>query len=96
MTREGLTRTLDEAEWIWLKAHSERGALILVSTQLDLLEVGDKLADDDVASVEEWLKKGLISKPTIEQMDAWDQDPTKRFLSVIIQPYVLIQDMLIQ
>lgn len=93
--REGLTRTLDEAEWEWLKPHAERDALILVSTQLDLLEVGDKLADDAVEEVELWMKKGLISKPSSTQIEAWDAQPGKRFLSVIVQPYVLIQEALV-
>lgn len=92
---EGLQRTLDEAEWVWLKPHIERDALILVSPQLDLLEVGTKLAADEVKTLEAWISKGLVSKPSAQQIALWDTTPNKRFMSVIVQPYVLIQEALV-
>lgn len=92
---EGLQKTLDEAEWVWLKPHAERDALILVSTQLDLLDVASRLAEDDAKLIEDWIAKGLISKPNADQIQAWDAQPSKRFLSVVVQPYVLMQEALV-
>lgn len=89
---DGLHRTFDEAEWAWLKPHAERGALILVSNRLDLFDAAEKVAEDDAAVVEGWMQQGLIAKPTAEQIEAWDQDPGKRFLSLVVQPYVLAQE----
>ena len=39
-TKEDLALTIDETEWSWLRAHLERGGLILVNDSLDLAEAG--------------------------------------------------------
>lgn len=80
---------------MWLKPHAERDALILVARELDLIEVGNKLAEDDVKALEAWISKGLVSKPSMQQIELWDSTPNKRFMSVIVQPYVLIQEALV-
>ncbi len=89
-----LKDSLDEAEWSWLKAHAQRDGLIFVSQSLDLLQVGGTIAQDHSEKVKEWIQGGLLSKPTREQMDQWEQTPGKRFLSLVVQPYVLIQEIL--
>lgn len=90
-----LQDTLDEAEWSWLKAHAERDGLIIVDSKLVLLEVGKAMAQDSSDQVKGWIQKGLISKPSQKQLDAWNQNPTKKFLSLVVQPYVLIQEVLL-
>lgn len=90
--KEELKKTLDEAEWVWLKSHADRGAVILVAQSLDLLSVGDAIASDSVQQVQEWIALGLLAKPTLDQMNAWDSEPGRKFLSLVVQPYVLIQD----
>ena len=45
-TREELTLAVDEAVWGLLRAHLERGGLIVVARDLDIVEVGVKLAAD--------------------------------------------------
>lgn len=90
--QDELEKTLDEAEWNWLKPHAQRGALIIVAQSLQLLSVGDAIAQDAAQQVQEWIEQGLLSKPTQQQMDAWDQEPGRKFLSLVVQPYVLIQD----
>lgn len=91
-TKEELKKTLDEAEWSWLKPHADRDAVILVAQSLDLISVGDAIALDAVQQVQEWVAQGLLAKPTIDQMSAWDLEPGRKFLSLVVQPYVLIQD----
>jgi hypothetical protein len=93
--REELKATLDESEWGWLAPHLVRDALILISNDLDLLLTAEKLAQDDKTQVNEWIQKGQISKPTVAQIEAWTKTPEKKFLSVIVQPYVLIQEHLL-
>lgn len=89
---EGLKRTLDEAEWSWLIPHFERGSLLLVLPGIDLLDVGYRVAVDDKAAVAAWVKAGKIKRPTDEQIEAWNKEPSKKFMSVVVQPYVLIQE----
>ena len=92
-TREELAENIDEAEWQWLKPHLERGALITVAAAIDLEEAGEKIATDDAAVVTDWIRAGRLGKPTEEQTARWDDEPTKKFLALIVSPYVLIQEI---
>lgn len=92
--RTQLTDNLDEAEWDWLIPHVQRDAVILVTQGLDLLDVGVAIASDQVSSVQAWIDGQLIGKPSNTQLGNWNSDRTKRFQTLIIQPYVLIQEIL--
>ncbi|MGH1396928.1 MAG: DUF2288 domain-containing protein [Trichormus sp.] len=91
--REELLETLDEAEWEWLIPHVQRDAVILVSQDLDLLDVGEAIANDNTSSVQQWIERQLITKPSVTQVGQWNSDRTKRFNTLILQPYVLVQEM---
>ena len=92
-TREELALGIDEAQWQWLKPNLERGGLITVAAVLDLAEAGEKIAADDAAVVTAWIAAGQIGKPTAEEIAEWDSTPAKKFLTLIISPYVLIQEI---
>ena len=91
--RTELTENLDEAEWDWLIPHVQRDAVIVVAEDLDLLDVGVAIASDQVSSVQQWIDQQLMAKPSDTQMGNWNSDRTKRFQTLIIQPYVLVQEM---
>lgn len=93
ITKEELALNVDEAQWQWLKPHLERGALIIVSAALDLAETGERIAADDSESLTAWISAGRVGKPTAEEIAAWDKEPEKKFLTLIISPYVLIQEI---
>ena len=92
-TREELALNIDEAQWQWLKPNLERGALITVAAALDLAEAGEKIAADDTVVVTAWIAAGQVGKPTAKEIAAWDGSPAKKFLTLIISPYVLIQEI---
>ena len=91
-SREELALTVDEAEWRWLRAHLERNGIIIVAPGLDLVEAGLKIAADDAASVQVLIEGGQLTRPTREDLAAWDGEQGKRFLTLIVSPYVLIQE----
>jgi hypothetical protein len=93
-TKEDLALTIDETEWSWLRAHLERGGLILVNDSLDLAEAALKVAEDDTAVIEQWISDGKIGKPTETQIQHWNGEKQKKFAMLIISPYVLIQERL--
>ncbi len=93
-SREELACSVDEAEWGWLRAHLERGGLIVVARNLDLVEAGLKIAADDSAAVRGWIAGGLLTKPSQEQIASWDLDRGRKFKVLIVSPYVLIQERL--
>ena len=91
--REELALSVDEAEWQWLKPHLERGTLITVAAVLDLAEAAERIAADDARVVGEWITSGKVGKPTAENIAVWDTTPKKKFLMLVISPYVLIQEL---
>jgi hypothetical protein len=92
-SREELALNVDEARWQWLKPHMERGAIVIVASALDLAEAGERMAADDSFSVAGWIDAGLVGKPTAADIARWDAEPQKKFLTLIVSPYVLIQEI---
>jgi len=90
--RSELAESLDEAEWDWLEPHAKRDSVILVNHGLNLLDVGEAIANDNVTSVQRWIDEALIQKPSPQQISDWNQNRTKRFNALIVQPYVLVQE----
>ena len=93
--RDRLKETVDEAEWSWLIPHVKRDAVILVSSEIDLLNAAETVARDHKAQVQEWLSRGTLIKPTGEQIQNWGKTPTKKFLTVVVEPYVLAQELIL-
>ncbi|HIK15473.1 MAG TPA: DUF2288 domain-containing protein [Leptolyngbyaceae cyanobacterium M33_DOE_097] len=90
--RSELAESLDEAEWDWLEPHAKRDSVILVNHDLNLVDVGEAIANDNVTSVQRWIAEALIQKPSPQQISDWNQNRTKRFNALIVQPYVLVQE----
>jgi hypothetical protein len=94
-TKDELKKSMDEAEWSWLKPHAARDGLILVSQSLELLDVGMAVAANDSRRIKTWIEEGRLLKPVAEQLQEWDRTPERRFMSLVVQPYVLIQEPLL-
>lgn len=91
-SKEEFALAIDEAEWDWLRAHMERGGLILVDDSLDLADAALKVAEDDADAIEQWIAAGRIGKPSNTQIHEWDAHRQKRFAMLIVSPFVLIQE----
>ena len=90
---EGIKRTLDEADWLMLQPHVDTGALIFVSHELDLFTVAVQMARDDKVVVQQYIDRGLILRPTDEQIKGWSLTPDKKFMTTIVQPFILSQEI---
>ncbi len=90
---ESFKRDLAEVNWRELKIHLKRDAIIVVSVELDLIDVGVAVADDDKTLVETWVTSNQLNKPTEKQLESWEQEPDNRFQMLIVQPFILIQDI---
>jgi len=91
-TKEELALQVDVAEWSWLRAHLERGGVIVVAPELEIAEVGERIARDDTATVGAWIESGKLAKPSESQIAAWDADSSARFNTLIISPYILMKE----
>lgn len=87
-----LAQTLDEARWDWLIPHVKRDVVVVVTQELDLLDVGVAIAQDDTLSVQHWISEQLLHKPFPEQLADWNSNQTKRFQALIVQPFVLVKE----
>lgn len=60
-SRANLAEMMAEIEWTWLLPHAKRDALVMVTPGLDLLDVGEAIANDNVASVQNWIGEQLTT-----------------------------------
>lgn len=90
--RAELAEALAEAEWDWLAPHARRDSLIVVESGLDVIDVGVAIANDDVSRVQHWIAENLIHKPSPTQLSDWNLNQSKRFNTLIVSPYVLVQE----
>jgi hypothetical protein len=86
---------VETVAWHWLRPHQQRDALWVVATALDLEAVGAALARDDAEAVRTWLADGSLSKPDKIQLDNWESDPLHPLAILIVQPFVLVQERIL-
>ena len=89
-----LNGMIGPVQWEWLKPHVQRDAVVIVNPALDLATVGVAIATDNTQAVTRWITEQLIVKPNSAQLATWSSE-NKRLTSLIVQPYVLVQDTLI-
>lgn len=92
--QEQLAQDMADIEWSDLIPHCQRDAVIVVDEALNLIEAGVAIAQDNVAQVQVWVEEQLLQKPTEKQLSLWNQSPSQRFSTLIVQPYVLISSKL--
>lgn len=91
--RQQLTTSQDEAAWEWLEPHAKRDAIIWVSDEIELVDVGMAIATDNTLQVQRWIDEQVICKPSADQLGQWNDDSSIRFNSLIIAPFVLIKSL---
>ena len=89
--RKKLKAELREIEWAALRPHFERDVVIVVSPELELVDVAEKVASNSQVEIAKWIQSGGISKPSIGELGAWEKNLDRRFIFLIIFPFVLIQ-----
>jgi len=77
-----------------LLPHHRRGALLIVTPQVDVLEVAEAVAGDDAERVEALIKAEQVYRPTLADLATWCVDDDMRLQFVILQPYVLAQPII--
>jgi hypothetical protein len=83
---------IDEASWDMLKPHHERGAVFMLSDQLNLVEVATAIAKDDVGKVKSWLESKEMRQISEEEVELWEKMDREKIVNfLIVQPYVIIQ-----
>lgn len=86
-----LSEQLASIEWNLLIPHAQRDAVVIVKDQLNLLDVGIAVAEDDSTQVQSWISQQLIYKPSPQDLSSWNSEPKKQFMTLIVDPFVLVQ-----
>jgi hypothetical protein len=89
--RADLAEMVDVAQWEWLSPHAARARVILVGANLDLVDVGIALTEDNTQVVQAWIEDSWLRHPTAEELSAWNADQTKEFTSLVVPPFVLVR-----
>jgi hypothetical protein len=91
--KEQLSQDMADVAWKDLLPHAKRDAVIVVEKELDLTDVGVAIAQDNTTSVQNWIENKSIYKPSSEQLADWNQNLDKQFTTLIVQPFVIIQEI---
>jgi hypothetical protein len=91
--RTRLADTIGEVQASDLAAHLRRGAVFVVEPSVPLVDAGVAIAIDDTAAVAAWIASGAVRRPTADEAARWLAASEGRWLAVVVQPYVLVQDL---
>lgn len=89
--RAQLEQQIHRVDWKPLAPHAKRGGLVIVDSQLDLLEVAVAVAQDHGEQVQRWMAAQQLRRATAPEIEAWRNETDERFTVLIVQPYVLAQ-----
>ena len=89
--RSKLEAEIGPADWKVIRPHFLRGAIIIVSPDLDLIDVAVKVAEDDTTSIKVWIEDGKLTKPFPEDAKRWEEE-MEEVTSLVVDPFVLVQD----
>ena len=88
--RNELNEQTAQMHWSELERFFASGAVISVAGELDLIDVGARIAADDKDSVLQWMKSGLLVKVTDEQAGSWHASDALLW-TVVVKPWILVQ-----
>ncbi len=88
--RAELNEQTAQMRWSELDRFFANGTLISVAGELDLIDVGARIAADDKEAVLSWMNAGLLYKVTYEGGGSWHAQDTLLWV-VVVKPWILVQ-----
>lgn len=88
--RSELNEQTAQMRWSELERFFAGGTLISVAGELDLIDVGARIAADDRDSVLSWMNAGLMYKVTDEEASSWHAQDALLW-TVVVKPWILLQ-----
>ena len=88
--REELTASAGWLLWEDLARHFARGVVVVVSPQLDLIEVASIMAMDDRARFSDWMGAGLVGAATDDHARVWAGEGSA-LRAIVVAPWILVQ-----
>jgi hypothetical protein len=76
--------------WNELQRYFASGLVIQVNEELDLVDVAARVAQDDTATVSQWMNENRLGKVDDEQAQAWLKADAQVW-AVVVRPWILVQ-----
>lgn len=85
---------LDTARLGWpeLERHFARGDVLKVAPGADLVDAALHLAENDTATVRDWLDAGTLGRAESADAERWHARQST-FWAVVVAPFVLVQEI---
>ena len=93
--REKLAQEIGTVDWKPLAVHAQGDKLIVVAADIDLLDAAVAVAEDDASKVTPWIEGGKLTKLTLEEQAALEQEPGTFFQFVVVAPFVLAKRVIL-
>ncbi len=90
MDREELNAETAKISWKEVETFFANGAVIYVSSELDLIDVALDICLDNKLKVQQWMSDNLVNKVSDQQALEWLSGDTVLW-SVVVKPWVLVQ-----
>ncbi len=83
---------LETAQIAWkdLQRFFASGVVLIISPDLDLVEVAFQMSEDNITQIQQWAEAGKFGKVTDAQAAAWFESDTQVW-AVVVSPWVLVQ-----
>lgn len=91
LLRAKINLETSKISWLDLQTFFARGQVVLVSAQIDLIEVALRLSHDDKEVFKQWLENGDVSYVQDSLAEKWFNEK-KELWSVVVAPWVIVQD----
>lgn len=82
-----------QLSWSELERHFARGDVIRVAPGMDLIDTALHIAENNTATVQEWLADGRITRAELTDAKDWHARQPM-FWAVVVAPWVLVQEVL--
>ncbi|MEZ4753707.1 MAG: DUF2288 family protein [Bdellovibrionota bacterium] len=91
---EALSDILEQQDWKEVEFKYKPESVIIVDPSLDLVTTACNIAADKEEQIKEWVESELINPPTEAQVKNWRKQEKVSFLSIELNPFVFIQEVL--
>ena len=88
--KERIEATLGPCKWSELKVPLLKDEILIISSELDLLDTCLIIVKDSAEEIEELIEKEQIRKPSIELINSWQKEDPE-LLCAIVKPFIVVQ-----
>lgn len=89
-TNTALLAETSRIAWKDLQYFFAGGKTLYVSNEIDLIQVAENIANDNIVAVEKWMQDSKLGPVSNDQAKEWcEEDAT--VWAVVVKPWVLVQ-----